>query len=167
MNSIIAQPTQRRAGDLGKGSDTVSMLASAATCVEVSALRLLPLREVCEIPVPGMPTVVVRPELPIVVLNPFSPAETLILLLPTLSRTPGIRRTDLRKRNPMTSPLIAPEQLNPVHDKSKSVVELWGTRSIATIACILFIPPDHPLLPTDLHQAPEADRVDLFAGRVE
>ncbi|RTM09912.1 MAG: hypothetical protein EKK31_04145 [Hyphomicrobiales bacterium] len=31
----------------------------------------------------------------------------------------------------------------------------------------LFVPPNHPLLPSDLHQAPEPDRVRLLAGRVE
>lgn len=102
MNSTIAQPTQRLLDDVGTGSDTVSMLASAATWgSEDSALRLLPLREVCAIPVPGMLTVVVRPDVPTVVLNPRGPAETLTPLLPTLSRTPGISRIDLRKRHPI------------------------------------------------------------------
>jgi len=32
---------------------------------------------------------------------------------------------------------------------------------------ILFISPRHPLLPSDLDQAPEADRVGLLADRVK
>ncbi|TGS14228.1 hypothetical protein EN852_013395 [Mesorhizobium sp. M2E.F.Ca.ET.209.01.1.1] len=31
----------------------------------------------------------------------------------------------------------------------------------------LFIAPDHALLPTDLHQTPEPDRVGLLSGWVE
>ncbi|TGQ04934.1 hypothetical protein EN809_032885 [Mesorhizobium sp. M2E.F.Ca.ET.166.01.1.1] len=37
----------------------------------------------------------------------------------------------------------------------------------ATSAVHLFIAPDHALLPTDLHQTPEPDRVGLLSGRVE
>ncbi|WP_245429770.1 hypothetical protein [Mesorhizobium sp. WSM3859] len=114
MNSKIAHPTQRLPGDLGAVSDTVSTLASAATCGDAaSALRLLLLRDVCEIPVPGMPTVVVRPDVPTVVLNPRGPAVTLTPLLPTFSRTPGTSRIDLRKRHPMTSPPFLTGQIIP------------------------------------------------------
>ncbi|TPJ30149.1 hypothetical protein FJ425_05315 [Mesorhizobium sp. B2-7-2] len=43
-----------------------------------------------------------------------------------------------------------------------------GTKGLGTVVCRgLLIPPDHPLLPSDLHQAPEPDRVRLLAGRVE
>lgn len=42
----------------------------------------------------------------------------------------------------------------------------WPTPS-ACRAARLLIAPDHALLPTDLHQAPETDRVGLLSGRVE
>ncbi|RWM39925.1 MAG: hypothetical protein EOR75_12145 [Mesorhizobium sp.] len=45
----------------------------------------------------------------------------------------------------------------------------WPTPSAcrAAPAVHLLIAPDHPFLPSDLHKAPEADRVRLLASRME
>src|SRR4051794_30626681 len=56
-----------------------------------------------EMPAPGNPKVVRAPLLPRFNVAPGPPIEKLVPLLDRFSRTPGIRRTDLRNRNPIAA----------------------------------------------------------------
>ncbi|KTR78704.1 hypothetical protein NS234_02545 [Microbacterium oxydans] len=61
---------------------------------------------VCEMPVPGIPTVrVMRPFVFTLTRAPRTPADTPMFLLDTFSRTPGAILMDLRTLNPIVQPL--------------------------------------------------------------